>query len=247
MKEMDKSRLAEVISEKADERDLTISYDKLIYNIETWIDGVENRGRVLDIGCGGGFALCLLCARYEFDYGIGVDPYIPEDGNDEEDYKALINLITDMGFRDRIEIFRSPIKIFFENHFEESNFDLVLMRDVLHHIFPSEKPLYKNFNMSEDCEKLLVNVRKRLHNKGTLLIEEVARTGLRQILLKSKNVSYYNKQNISEWKKVLDAAGFKKIEVRTYVPYCLRLLRKLLDNPFGRKLCCTRYFLICRK
>lgn len=241
-------KLEEAIRERAGRKGLTVTLAKMRYTVEHWVGDLRERHAVLDVGCGHGHFLVLLCKQYGFERGVGIDPYVPGDGNEECDHTLLLELMSDEGLSERVSTSREPVQHYLGSGAGE-RFSLILAADVLHHIFPTKRLLHEEAHSYRQCVELLSGLRNALSSQGVLVVDEVERHGLRcavDSVLGRRAVDWSTKQPHGEWCRALREAGFSRIRRVVYVPHPVRVFRPFLSNAIGAYLMCPRYFLICR-
>lgn len=195
---------------------------------------------------GVGHGLDAVLARLDgcTNYVVGVDPYIADDGNDDEDYARLNNLIDACGVSDRFEIHRCRFDEYQPN-FEDRPM-LIVINDVLHHIFTTTDPLRASPLMADVIEMFLKLCRASAPG-ARLVVSDVNRRGLRQALVNSgllnSAVRYSTKQDWSEWDAAITEAGWKRVSAIAYVPYPLRHLRPAVQAAGLSGILSDRYYL----
>ena len=159
------------------------------------IVAVPEGSRVLDIGCGGGLFLGLLAAEKKIDFGLGIDVSSPA-------IKVALEMRKN---HPRCNALR------FEHHdadslWPESEFDVVSMIDLLHHIAPE--------NRKEFVQRACSHVRPG----GILLYKDMVSSPcwrvwintLHDILLAGQWTKVQNLQEVIQW---CENSGFKKERV----------------------------------
>lgn len=239
-------KLSEAVTRRSQEKGLRVTLEKMRYSVAHWVDFSRCRNRVLDIGCGHGHLLILLCKEFRFQEGIGVDPVVQDHGTNAKDWSCLQSLIDAEGMHNRIKLHKQTVKGYL-NRTSGPPVSLITACDVLHHLFLTEDLLHDNINMFGRCVTLFVDLKKRLSGDGMLLIDELNRSGLRPWIERKtgkSSVEWTTKQPPEEWERALTEAGFEKIQRIVYIPYRLRALRSVFANRFGAWLFAPRYFLV---
>lgn len=241
--------MEEAITHRAEKKGLTVTPKKMRYTVRHWMSFVQNRHRVLDIGCGHGHFLVLLCTEFGFKEGVGVDPLVEGDGTSRDDWAQLKNLIRSEQLESTIRLHEETVGAFLR-HANDEKFSLITACDVLHHIYCTSDPLHVNAEMFHRCTELFVRLKEHLTNDGILLIDDLTRSGLRPWIertLGRESVDWSTKQKAKEWALALNEAGFTAVRKIPYVPYSLRFLHPLFLHSAGKWLACPRYFLIASK
>jgi len=192
---------------------------------------------------GVGHGLDALLALYDglVDSVVGVDPYIGEHGNDDEDYGNLLDVIAELDFANRFSVERKTGQEYLAS--SDENFDVIVFNDVLHHIFCTEERLTHSAEL-QDAAALF----KSLRLVGArLVVGEPGRHGLRQYLAKRRfvktTVNYSTKQSWRQWDAAARAGGWVRMGLQNYVPYALRRQASFLGGAIGRATVCDKYFL----
>lgn len=237
--------LADLVKQRAEKRGLSVSLEKMEYATQAFFAPLPE-GRfenALFVGVGHGHDALVALAGKKIIRVVGVDPYIESDGNGEEDYQSLLETIRSLGLTDHFVVHKATIQEFLiDNH---ETFDLIVIADVLHHIFVSLEPLSKSVLF--DDAKSLFSTLKDVAPNGYLAISDVQRHGLRPWLhrvgLLPGSVDYRTKQSHRQWDYVVTQAGWSGIGFKNYLPYRLRKITFLLDGLWGRWSLCDKYFL----
>jgi hypothetical protein len=237
MQDMKRDKIYQAISERNNRRGLHLDEQKMAYHtgyFAPWIKG--HGGRVLVVGVGHGLDALILLANGLVESIVGVDPYINEHGNDEDDYQELVQLITKLGLEDRFQVVKSTVQDYLRNTLEP--FSAVFCFDVLHHIFIT-RDLLTTSPLFDQARDLLSALRGASELGAPLVIAETERNGLRQLLTRtgvmSGQVDYSTKQPFSQWKAAALAGGWTFVQRNVYIPYALRLLRYFSSNELGLK------------
>ncbi len=243
------SELAKIILKRSKHRDLDVNISKLDYGnfcMFKYLPTAVNSD-VLYVGVGHGHDAILAILTGRIHYAVGVDPYIESDGNGDEDYNTLLNLISHFDLSEKFIIERMAIEPYLDRN--EKAFDVIVMNDVLHHIFVSKEKLSKS-PLFDPARRLFANIEKALKPHGTLIVSDRERNGLRQLLvncglLKSNN-DYSTKQSHNEWNKAATAYWQLK-KIKNYVPSALQDIEWIFQNAIGRYTICDKYFLYYEK
>lgn len=204
----------------------------------------ENRPNVLYVGVGHGHDAVLALLDGLVSNVVGVDPYIAGHGNSDADYQELLALIDVYGLADCFIVEPTTIERYLDKRTE--SFDLIVLSNVLHHIFVTEEPLGRSDCFSE-AVTLFKNLAVASNPGGTLVISEAQRHGVRPFLsnlgVLRGAVNYRTKQSWNEWNKAVTCAEWSLNKVQNYVPYRLRKQRWLWSGMLGRYTLCRQYFL----
>jgi hypothetical protein len=240
------SELAAMIGERAERRGLAIDLDRLRYANRCLYDGIpsDRCGRVLYAGVGHGHDALLALLDNKAESVVGVDPYIGEHGNNDDDRRALQVAIDAFGFADRFTLVRARIEDYAAQ--AVGPFDCIFFNDVLHHIFVTEKRLRDDLSL-----QAAIDLFRRLvaaSSAGAILvIGEAERHGLRPLLSQvgvlPGKVDYRTKQPRGEWTAAATAGGWTLVRQANYVPWRLRAQRTLWSGRLGRSTLCDKYFL----
>ncbi|MDX1488263.1 MAG: class I SAM-dependent methyltransferase [Acidiferrobacterales bacterium] len=196
------------------------------------------------VGVGHGFDALLALNTGLTEHIIGVDPYIDSDGNDNEDYDHLMNMLDEFNMQDCFSIERMTIQKFLQNN--SGRFDLIICNDVLHHIFWTDALLSES-ELFPEALSLFRMLRKASRPGGNLVVADVERHGLRQILsalgVLKTSVNYGTKQPRREWCRAAANAGWMLANQANYVPWRLRGQMKIWSGLMGRFTVCDKYLL----
>ena len=119
-------------------RSLSVSIDKMSYSNSVSVGSYNKKfDNALFVGVGHGHDVLMHLINGYVDKVDGVDPYYALDGNDDLDYENLVNLTQDLGLNERLTIYKETIQTYLSNC--KKNYDLIVLPDVLHHIFVTEK------------------------------------------------------------------------------------------------------------
>lgn len=237
--------LGERIHERAQRRGLTVSLAKLLYASDLYFEHFPRPiSNVLYVGVGHGHDAMLNLLTGRFQRLVGVDPFIEAHGNGDYDYQVLLQDINRLDLKHQFVVVRRTIQDFVVDCSEE--FDLVVMIDVLHHMFCTPLRLRESdmYVHSVELCSLLRSVCKQY-----LLITDVERYGVRPFLAKRKimksRIDYTTKQPWKEWDLAIQTAGFRLTKKRHYVPHALRWIPSfLVSGNLTWRMLFDRYILI---
>lgn len=105
--------LKTAIETRSRKRNLTANLDKLSYANEISLEHIpENNPSkdVLLIGVGSGHDVVSNLLQNKFHSALGIDLYIATDGNDDEDYRTLLELIDNYGLSQRFHLEKRPFR-----------------------------------------------------------------------------------------------------------------------------------------
>lgn len=242
---MNEEVLIKSIEQRSEKRGLASSIEKMRYALKLFFLPIRRNkfSKVLFVGVGHGHDALLALLENKTDVVVGVDPFIAEDGNDDEDYDELVALINELNLTNRFFLHKETIQSFLEKTSEV--YDLIIITDVLHHIFVTCEPLSQS-QCFHVAKALFGQLRMAAAAPNSVLaISEAYRFGLRPWLsrkgLIEGHVDYHTKQSPSQWEYAATAGGWKYIETRVYVPFALRKLSWLLRRSALRWVFATRY------
>ncbi len=233
------------IEKRATRRGLHVNIKRLRYANQRLFDGVPKKGgRALYVGIGHGHDALLALTDHLVGAIVGVDPYVGEHGNDENDYDELRATIANLGLNDRFNVIQSTIQDYLPKKAEK--FDCIIFNDVLHHIYVTSKSLRR-----DDCFAQAVQLFQHLSSvtvdDGSLVIADVERHGLRPVFTKigllKGDVDYSTKQAREEWAAAAVEGGWRQIGTANYIPWRFRRQRALWSGTVGRWTLCDKYFL----
>lgn len=236
--------LSQSIKKRAKRRGLTTSLEKMLYANEVALDGLKRAfSKVLCVGVGHGHDVLLNLITSRFETAVGVDPFIEAEGNDDLDYQELLSNINQFTLQHRFLVRRQTIQDFLQNCTDQ--FDLVVIADVLHHVFQTTQVLSKSPHYRQSLE-LFKSLRQVC--SAYLVVSDVERFGLLPFLHRKRivkgQVDYTTKQSWQEWDACIRQGGFRFLAKRNYVPYQLRWIPCfLLSGQFGLRTVCRRVYL----
>lgn len=224
-------------------RSLTGSLEGMRYaNGYAFVDSPANN--TLYVGVGHGLDALLALADDHMKKAIGVDPFIAEHGNDEDDEATLARLIADLGLAGRFVLHKGVIQDY--RPAKSDLPDLVVINDVLHHIFETRERLRRSALYPQAVE-LFQHLHEISAPGARLVIGDVSRHGLRQLLgrigLHQAHIDWNTKQNWREWDAAVRRGGWRRLAATDYVPYRLRSLRSVVRGPLARYTVLTKYYL----
>ena len=212
-------------------KSLTVSFEKMIY-ANNAIFGGANFESALFVGVGHGHDALIQLLLNRIQIIDGVDPFYADDGNDDSDYTELLTLVEDLQLKERFTVFKDEIQSFLEK--PTRNYDLIVLPDVLHHIFVTKKKLDRTVQFTQ-CVDLFKQLASVSRENGTLIISDAPRTGLRCVMVNcgviKSSVDYSTKQDSEQWVRAATLAGWKFEYRKNYVPYALRSIAHLLMMP----------------
>lgn len=177
---------------------LTVSYEKLLYSNEI-IFGDHHYGNALFVGVGHGHDAIIQMLLSRIQKVDGVDPFFPKDGNDDTDYVALLSLIKDLDSQGRFSVHKEIIQDYLKTC--RKKFDLIVLPDVLHHIFVTEERLDRTA-LHDQCVNLFRRLASVSNESGVMIISDAPRSGLRCALANhgfiNSAVNYKTKGNPPE-------------------------------------------------
>jgi SAM-dependent methyltransferase len=129
-------------------------------------------------------------------------------------------------------------------------FDLVVINDVMHHMFETRHRLRKS-HLRSDVESFFAQLLKRVRPGGCVIISDVYRFGLRQMLamggVRMTDVYYESKQSPREWSDAANAAGWTIDAVIDYIPYRVSRIIPRAFASLVRYSISDRYQIVLRK
>jgi 2-polyprenyl-3-methyl-5-hydroxy-6-metoxy-1,4-benzoquinol methylase len=236
--------LEEHVNRRAERRGLSINVVRLRYACESLLAPVPRRAResVLCVGVGHGHDALLNLLEGRYGRVTGVDPFNEADGNGDGEYRELRALIDEWGLGNRFEVRRVTIGDFLES--DDRRYGLVLMSDVLHHIFVTRQPL-RHSEEYGGAVALFRALKNRAAEGGMMAISDVQRSGPRPWLQRlgflGRQVEYATKQNWCEWKGAAKRGGWRFARHDWYVPWALRGAARII--PWAVRPACDRYHL----
>lgn len=240
-------KLSEIITKRALKRGLSVDINRMSYAFDSLFASLGERSfnNALFVGIGHGHDALFMLLQDKARTIIGVDPYIETDGNGQDDYNALIEASKTLSLSHRIQVYQGTIQEYLIQNTKDK-FDLVIISDVLHHIFVTTDPLSQSNLYLEACE-LFASLRRNSTEDAVLAIADVERHGLRPLLhtygpLK-RQVEYNTKQSAKEWNKAITAGGWTLFNSKNYVPYAMRKAKFLEKGLIARKTLLERYYL----
>ena len=184
---------------------------------------IDLKGKTL-LDIGGGKALTGFYYSTKLKRYVCVDTYEGH-GNPKENFDAAIKAIKDGNIKN-MEIMKSSLGKFFSGY-TEHGFDIVLLSNVLHHIFPSPARL-------GDVVEYLYLAAKFLRSPGgLLLIREAMPLNISQLIghLNKSQVDFSTKRFPNFWLRAIKKTHlFNKRSYEYHVPFKLKSLYPYINN-----------------
>lgn len=241
--------LARAVGERAARRGLNADLDRIRYanNYLYTESGPSDQNTTLYVGVGHGHDAMLALIDELTGEITGVDPYIGDHGNDDQDFEALVQLISELSLENRFTVQRNTVQSYLDG--DPGSFDRIVCSDVLHHIFEESVPLTQSPEF-DAAVALFKRFRAITRPGGSLVISDAGRHGLRQLIhqagLNKFRGNYQNKQPWQQWDAALVQAGWRRTSLHNYIPFPLRQYSKLFSGLLGRYTVCEHYVLSYR-
>jgi spermidine synthase len=240
--------LERFVAQRARERNLSITFDKLAYVQSHIISELSSHGeRVLYVGVGHGHDAVYCLLKGAVKKAVGVDPYLTNPGN-PQDRINLNQLLEQTGLQDRFQVVVGTIEKYIEH--SEQSFSAIVMFDVLHHIFEVRGRL-SHCGRAGQAAQLAQRLSDHLEPGGVIIVQETEPWGLRQAItrmgLLSSQVVYKTKQHWRQWADMLTGPGLRLKAKMVYLPWRLRGLRGFLNNSLGLYTASDRLIMIFEK
>ena len=241
--------LKKYIKKRVQKSNLSFDLEKIIYGNQYLFKYLKNKKfkNALYIGLGHGFYSLLTILQGYVKTITGVDPYYDEDGGEgceEFDYENLKAMAAEYNMEESLIIKKATINDFLKN--ENEKFDLIIARDVLHHVFKNPQ-LISRTEMYGQAVNLFKHLKKFAHNDTCFIVSDVGRYGLLPLLKKwgivNDSVRYYNKQPSGEWIRAMKEAGWQLLKRYNYTPFNLRKISFLFKGYLNQYFLANRYFL----
>jgi len=184
---------------------------------------IELQGKkLLDVG--GGKAIVGFYYSSKLNKYVCVDTYEGE-GNPKENLDFALRTIGGRNIKN-MEIKKISLEKYYQEN-QKNIFDIVLISNVLHHIFPSQALL-------DDVIEYFDLIAKYLKSPGgSLLIIEVLPLNISQVLffLNKDKVNFSTKKFPSFWTKAIKKTNcFHNITYEYHVPSKLRMFHSIIKN-----------------
>lgn len=245
--------LDRAIARRGKHRELKVDLARMRYLNSLLFDvGVKTKAtKTLYVGVGHGHDALLSIIDNQTERVIGVDPFIGGHGNNDEDFRLLIEIIDELGLAERFTLKRMYVQEYLDEATDKV--DRIVCNDVLHHIFVTSERLTKS-ELYPGAVELFAKFRDAITDDGVLVVADVGRHGLRQYLhgvarplgFARFQGNYVRKQQWTEWDAALQEAGWRREAVRNYVPFSLREHKSLQNGWLGRATLCDKYVLTYR-
>lgn len=241
--------LKKYIGKRVQKSNLSFDLEKIIYGNNFLFKYLKNKKfkNALYIGLGHGFYAILTILQGYVENITGVDPYDDEQGGEgceDSDYEGLKAMTAEYNMDEALSIKKMSIDDFLKN--EKDRYDLIIARDVLHHIFKNPNLISKT-DMHEQAINLFKQLKNLAHENTLFIVSDVGRYGLLPLLKKwgivHDSVRYYNKQPSGEWTSAMKKADWQLIKRYNYVPFKLRNISLLFRGYLNQYFLANRYFL----
>jgi hypothetical protein len=227
-------------------RRLKVNINKLAYsNNYLFVNNSSMKQKsALHIGLGHGHDTILSLLNNDINTAVGVDPFIESDGNGDSDYSGLLQLRDEMNLTERLQVFRLSIQDYLKKN--DKKFDLIIINDVLHHMFVTKKRLDKS-SLFLEAVGFFSKLKNASHDSTVLVVSDRIRHGFRPMLitigLSKSETDYSTKQSARQWTKAIEKSGWKLFHTVNYIPYPLKKYTFFFQNRIFKHIICDKYYL----
>ncbi len=238
--------LARLVSTRSTRRGLHTNIERMRYvneHLYRWCKP-DRPHKTLYVGVGHGLDALLALQDGLTAQIIGVDPYFDAAGNDSKDLDHLMAVTNTLGLQNQFTVAQMTIQDYLLRH--DTQFDLIIINEVLHHIYKTDDLLRQSRHMGQTVD-LFRRLRATSNCAGSLVIGDAERHGLRQMftnvgLLKS-SIRYGTKQPREEWSSAAIEGGWELANQMNYIPWAFRNQAWMWSGRLGRHTLCDKYIL----
>jgi len=189
------------------------------------LTGVHRVERILEIGSGSGWFLITAIAFGFAQFGLGVDPAISKEGTDIDEIQMTRSIIEKLNLKQQVRFYVCTFEDFLREAsyqiIKHEKYDLLVFRNVLHHIYPRSKEHLKEQEIVSKCIEDLHFALSLLNNSGYLYVVEATRPSKFYALLynfyrtirRAPMIDWISKRTPSEWMQIFEKSGFKGIGI----------------------------------
>lgn len=135
---------------------------------------------MLEIGSGSGWFLTTAVALGFAEAGLGVDPAISEEGTHIDEIRATESAIKRLNLGERMHFRVCTFEAFLGEALPKgAKDDLLVFRNVLHHLYPRSKQNPTEHELVNKCIEVLRSALGLLNDPGYLYVMEATRPVLR--------------------------------------------------------------------
>lgn len=212
-----KSETRELVDEWAASKNSFRSMEALQTELRHWsrLTGEDSVGSACEVGCGSGVFLAAAYASGWIEYSaVGIDALIESAGTADSELRNTQEFLEDTEMGDSVSLEHGV----FPDEMPDGVFDLLIFRNVLHHIYKSNEGTLK------DCIRELRAAQGSITDEGYIYIVEptipiwpkrVAIDLFRTKVQKTGTMAWEEKRTVKEWVEVLEAAGYEDVRTTT--------------------------------
>lgn len=211
------SQTRQLVDEWANGKNSFRSMEALQTELHHWseLTGKNSVGSACEVGCGSGvFLAAAYAAGWIEDSAVGIDALIESAGTPASELHDTQEFLEITGMDDSVSLKHGV----FPDEMPQGAFDLLIFRNVLHHIYKS------NEGTREDCIEELRAAQDSITDEGYIYIVEPTipiwpkRVAIDLFRTKVQNtgmLAWEEKRTMKEWVEVLEAAGYEDIRTAT--------------------------------
>lgn len=219
--------------------------DNFRYHFDEQFSGVDFRGEtVLEVGCGKGF-ISLYIAMFTEAYHVTALDESSGHGSETGILEVLKNNIALLELESRLEAIEANALAF-----KSDPFDLIIANNCLHHFVDNGEKYWKDPYAANGYKNMFRHFEELLQKNGRIIIQEIDPFNLwRHVSAKLffPNTDWSIHPPLSGWLDAIKSGGFPSVELKTVVPYKLRLFRNIFSNNMFRPLLKGGVLFFCNK